>query len=190
MNDQTRCALPATATSPAFRTRPYGTDGVELLVLLANSICLHVGRSKMSSDVLVNMRLLKNSTSRNTSTPFPCAFTDLPLPRTWCSFREEDCVSLVRSTAHAMLYKYWIGQTRNYLASDTLSRNLSLVVRLPSCPVSCGQCGGSGCSSAPGGKESCCTSTILEAGDECGAPPCVIGGEYTTFIRLTLIRLN
>ncbi|CAM9566238.1 unnamed protein product, partial [Ectocarpus fasciculatus] len=48
------------------------------------------------------------------------------------------------------------------------------------CPVTCGQCGGSGCSGAPGGEESCCTSTILEAGEECGEPPCVIGESAPT----------
>ncbi|CAN0381123.1 unnamed protein product [Ectocarpus sp. 12 AP-2014] len=42
------------------------------------------------------------------------------------------------------------------------------------CEISCGQCGGSGCSSRGNGAESCCTSTILEIGEVCGVAPCII----------------
>ncbi|CAM9966513.1 unnamed protein product [Ectocarpus sp. 6 AP-2014] len=42
------------------------------------------------------------------------------------------------------------------------------------CEISCGQCGGSGCSSRGNGAQSCCTSTILEVGEVCGVAPCII----------------
>ncbi|CAM9725689.1 unnamed protein product [Ectocarpus sp. 8 AP-2014] len=42
------------------------------------------------------------------------------------------------------------------------------------CEISCGQCGGAGCSSRGNGAESCCTSTILEVGEVCGVAPCII----------------
>lgn len=35
------------------------------------------------------------------------------------------------------------------------------------CDVACGQCGGGGCSGAPGGAESCCSSRIVENGRFC-----------------------
>ncbi|CAM9751701.1 unnamed protein product, partial [Ascophyllum nodosum] len=44
----------------------------------------------------------------------------------------------------------------------------------------CGLCGGVGCSAAPGGQNSCCTSAILTNGEFCsdaGEAPCVIGGD-------------
>ncbi|CAM9838955.1 unnamed protein product [Ectocarpus fasciculatus] len=42
------------------------------------------------------------------------------------------------------------------------------------CEASCGQCGGSGCSSVGNGAGSCCTSTIRESGELCGVAPCVL----------------
>eukprot|EP00752_Nemacystus_decipiens_P007692 g6875.t1 len=45
------------------------------------------------------------------------------------------------------------------------------------CPLSCGQCGGSGCSSR---GEGCCTSDVEESGDLCSvtmAAPCIIDGD-------------
>ncbi len=46
------------------------------------------------------------------------------------------------------------------------------------CPTSCGECGGSGCSSRPGGAESCCESGMKDSDrycDEIGEAPCIIG---------------
>ncbi|CAM9783209.1 unnamed protein product [Ectocarpus fasciculatus] len=47
------------------------------------------------------------------------------------------------------------------------------------CVASCGQCGGSGCSTVgePFGltAEDCCETTILEVGKPCGVAPCTIG---------------
>ncbi|CAN0172042.1 unnamed protein product [Ascophyllum nodosum] len=45
------------------------------------------------------------------------------------------------------------------------------------CAVECGLCGGVGCSAAPGGQDSCCTSSILTNGDSCssaGMAPCLL----------------
>lgn len=45
------------------------------------------------------------------------------------------------------------------------------------CPTECGQCGGVGCSSRPGGSDACCTSKIAANGYLCketGAAPCRI----------------
>eukprot|EP00752_Nemacystus_decipiens_P008422 g7528.t1 len=45
------------------------------------------------------------------------------------------------------------------------------------CPSSCGECGGVGCSSRPGGSEACCTSKIAANGHLCketGTAPCRI----------------
>lgn len=44
------------------------------------------------------------------------------------------------------------------------------------CPKTCGDCGGDGCSSRPGGAESCCTSDIIAQNKDCGSnpPPCII----------------
>jgi len=39
------------------------------------------------------------------------------------------------------------------------------------CPAECGECGVSGCSSRPGGEDSCCLSHVKEAGVQCGKPP-------------------
>ncbi|CAM9751492.1 unnamed protein product [Ascophyllum nodosum] len=46
------------------------------------------------------------------------------------------------------------------------------------CSAECGLCGGDGCSAAPGGQNSCCTSAISTNGGSCsdtGEAPCVIG---------------
>ena len=46
------------------------------------------------------------------------------------------------------------------------------------CSTSCGTCGGSECSSRPGGKSSCCGSGVKSSGlycDETNAAPCIIG---------------
>ncbi|CAB1103581.1 unnamed protein product [Ectocarpus sp. CCAP 1310/34] len=48
------------------------------------------------------------------------------------------------------------------------------------CPVSCGMCGDEGCSTAPGGAASCCTTNVLDAGIECGEAPCVIDASSST----------
>jgi hypothetical protein len=44
------------------------------------------------------------------------------------------------------------------------------------CAASCGSCGGSGCSTRPGGSEACCVGTIEAAGVSCteSGPPCVM----------------
>jgi hypothetical protein len=44
------------------------------------------------------------------------------------------------------------------------------------CPLSCGICGGAGCSQLPGGAQNCCTGAIKEANKSCTShsPPCVI----------------
>ncbi|CAN0251350.1 unnamed protein product [Ascophyllum nodosum] len=45
------------------------------------------------------------------------------------------------------------------------------------CAVECGLCGGVGCSAAPGGQNSCCTSAIITNGDSCsdaGEAPCFL----------------
>lgn len=56
------------------------------------------------------------------------------------------------------------------------------------CALACGQCGGSGCSSAGGlTAEECCTKDVAAADVPCtiaGAGPCVLGGEL--FFHLTL----
>ncbi|CAM9499442.1 unnamed protein product, partial [Hapterophycus canaliculatus] len=44
------------------------------------------------------------------------------------------------------------------------------------CPLSCGTCGGKGCSSR---GDWCCTSDVKESGDMCsttGSAPCIIAG--------------
>ena len=38
------------------------------------------------------------------------------------------------------------------------------------CAKSCGQCGGTGCGSLPGGKWKCCADTLATDGDDCGVP--------------------
>ena len=38
------------------------------------------------------------------------------------------------------------------------------------CPAACGQCGGGGCGSAPGGREQCCSGRVLNF-----APACRLG---------------
>ena len=45
---------------------------------------------------------------------------------------------------------------------------------LACCPASCGTCGGTDCTSRPGGAESCCGDNIDEANDVCGNPPCLM----------------
>ena len=50
------------------------------------------------------------------------------------------------------------------------------------CSLGCGECGGSGCSSAGGlSATECCTSTIRDSGVMCGedadAAPCILSGE-------------
>ena len=45
------------------------------------------------------------------------------------------------------------------------------------CSTSCGACGGSECSSRPGGKSSCCSSGIKSSGQYCsdtGKAPCIL----------------
>ena len=47
------------------------------------------------------------------------------------------------------------------------------------CPTKCGQCGGQGCASAPGGKMDCCGKEVETHGHVCGAKhtaPCHAGG--------------
>ena len=47
------------------------------------------------------------------------------------------------------------------------------------CPESCGSCGGSRCSSRPGGASECCTSYIKSVGPKCGdsgSAPCLMDG--------------
>ena len=43
------------------------------------------------------------------------------------------------------------------------------------CPASCGECGGKGCQSRPGGKEACCAGAIRSSARTCDrhAPPCL-----------------
>ncbi|CAM9786703.1 unnamed protein product [Ectocarpus fasciculatus] len=48
------------------------------------------------------------------------------------------------------------------------------------CALTCGSCGGVGCSRRPGGSYGCCESEILEEGEACaatGASPCYIDGD-------------
>lgn len=44
------------------------------------------------------------------------------------------------------------------------------------CPETCGECGGVGCGTRPGGAHDCCGGMILGAGRSCStnAPPCVV----------------
>jgi hypothetical protein len=44
------------------------------------------------------------------------------------------------------------------------------------CSSSCGQCGGTGCASFPGGSKSCCTTAITNSGVSCNtaSAPCII----------------
>lgn len=46
------------------------------------------------------------------------------------------------------------------------------------CPLTCGICGGAGCTSRPGGGDACCRGIIAEADRGCDfvAPPCLING--------------
>jgi len=46
------------------------------------------------------------------------------------------------------------------------------------CPMSCGRCGGSGCSNLPGGKQMCCAGIVHTAGLSCDThdAPCVVNG--------------
>ncbi len=45
------------------------------------------------------------------------------------------------------------------------------------CHIDCGECGGSGCSSRPGGSSNCCAGNILNDGNSCNdqGAPCIIG---------------
>jgi hypothetical protein len=54
------------------------------------------------------------------------------------------------------------------------------------CASSCGQCGGSGCSSLTGGASKCCTSTIANSGISCNnaIAPCIL---QSTFGRKLLM---
>ena len=47
---------------------------------------------------------------------------------------------------------------------------------LACCPTTCGQCGGSGCGSAPGGSSDCCGSGVTNSGIYCddNVAPCII----------------
>ncbi|CBJ26487.1 hypothetical protein Esi_0034_0004 [Ectocarpus siliculosus] len=48
------------------------------------------------------------------------------------------------------------------------------------CALTCGSCGGVGCSGRPGGSYDCCESEIVEEGEACaatGASPCYIDGD-------------
>ncbi|CAN0257907.1 unnamed protein product, partial [Hapterophycus canaliculatus] len=52
------------------------------------------------------------------------------------------------------------------------------------CSLSCGQCGGPQCGSAPGGNTECCVNGVLAAQPDCsvsGAAPCIIttDGQFT-----------
>jgi hypothetical protein len=44
------------------------------------------------------------------------------------------------------------------------------------CPLTCGECGGSGCGSRPGGENMCCSSKILEENKSCNTnnAPCLL----------------
>lgn len=44
------------------------------------------------------------------------------------------------------------------------------------CAVSCGTCGGAGCSGRPGGTANCCASAIQASGVSCSGslPPCIV----------------
>lgn len=45
------------------------------------------------------------------------------------------------------------------------------------CPLTCGRCGGVGCSDLPGGELECCTSVVMETGELCSVAetaPCII----------------
>lgn len=44
------------------------------------------------------------------------------------------------------------------------------------CPVTCGECGGQGCGSRPGGEDQCCTSKVLQSNRNCSKynAPCVV----------------
>ncbi|CAM9476653.1 unnamed protein product [Ectocarpus sp. 12 AP-2014] len=51
---------------------------------------------------------------------------------------------------------------------------------LACCALTCGSCGGVGCSGRPGGSYDCCESEIVEEGEACaatGASPCYIDGD-------------
>ncbi len=42
------------------------------------------------------------------------------------------------------------------------------------CHASCGECGGEGCDTRPGGSATCCSGSIQAAGVICGPPPCLV----------------
>ena len=50
------------------------------------------------------------------------------------------------------------------------------------CHMSCGECGGVGCGSRPGGASACCLSHIDRAQDSCDShgPPCVLSAAAAT----------
>lgn len=71
------------------------------------------------------------------------------------------------------------------------------------CAFSCGRCGGSGCSSLPGGASNCCVGGITDSGRQCtdsqdtaclisqniGTAPMAALGRQTTLVKLTMWML-
>ena len=51
------------------------------------------------------------------------------------------------------------------------------------CSSSCGTCGGTGCSSRPGGGDNCCVNSILDSGMYCSdhVAPCIIDASLNNF---------
>jgi hypothetical protein len=52
------------------------------------------------------------------------------------------------------------------------------------CAASCGACGGSGCSSLPGGSEKCCQGKIKDSGVDCAthSAPCVVNPSASSMV--------
>eukprot|EP00752_Nemacystus_decipiens_P009493 g8487.t1 len=70
------------------------------------------------------------------------------------------------------------------LAQDTCSNGLAgIEFKEVCCDAGCGQCGGSGCSSRPGGGSSCCYGAIRNSGVLCSenpVAPCIVDGDLPT----------
>ena len=74
----------------------------------------------------------------------------------------------------------WQGEGRLEEATPASGGDPTCATGIPSgnvcCAASCGECGGSGCGSRPGGASNCCSGAIRSSGRLCATvgPPCVL----------------
>lgn len=111
-------------------------------------------------------------------------------------FDGMDTVNLAYDSAHVATAKAMFGLAREFFhdiapplppspgpspgpspsGQCTQAGGVSAKDGIACCPKSCGLCGGSGCGSAPGGKENCCKGTVEGNGKDCKtqAAPCSV----------------